>query len=264
MAIDQQRGLAHEKVALVTGAGTGIGRATAVLFASEGATAVTVADINLGAAEETAEMVAAHGCEALAVRTDVSSVTEVDAMVESTIERFGRLDCAVNNAGARGPMGTVVDVTDEQWHAMVAVNLNSVFFCMRAEVRAMLERDAGGAIVNISSGSTLNPVPTLFPYVATKFGVIGLTVTGAGQFPDRGIRVNAVLPGSTDTPMLNAAKAEDTTGHVGSARNSRMGRPEELAEMIVWLCSERASYVNGQAMSVDGGSHAYRGGRTVR
>jgi NAD(P)-dependent dehydrogenase (short-subunit alcohol dehydrogenase family) len=258
-------GLADKKVALVTGAGSGIGRATALLFGEQGATGVAVSDIDLEAAEETCDLLRSAGHDAFASQVDVSDSTMVDGLLASTLERYGHVDCAVNNAGTRGPWGNVLEVTDEQWRETFAVNLDSVFYCLRAEIRAMLD-SGGGSIVNISSGSTSDPIPNLFPYATTKFGVLGLTRAVAGQFPSQGIRVNAVLPGRTDTPMIRQQRGAGAGSQLPQSTDdgSRMGRPDELAQAIVWLCSDAASWVHGQGITIDGGSHAYRGGEPIR
>ena len=254
-----RQGLVEGLVALVTGAGSGIGRATALLCGAEGARAVVVSDVDEESAAQTAKLLSNDGHEAVAVRTDVSDARDVEELVSSTVERYGRLDCAVNNAGVRGKLSPLADYSDEEWRRVLGVNLDGVFFCLRAEIRAM-RAGGGGAIVNISSGTTADPKPELGAYVASKFAVLGLTRVAAGETAMENIRVNAVLPGSTRTTMMEqylalapTLEAEVTAG----MPQGRLGRPEELAEAIVWLCSPRSSFVDGVTLLVDGGVHSF-------
>lgn len=245
------------KVALVTGAGTGIGRASARLFAASGAR-VVVADVAEDHGAETVALIEKDGGEARFVGCDVTDAGAVDAMVAATLEAFGRLDAAHNNAGMSGYNTGIVDLPDELWHQTIALNLTGVFHCMRAELRVM--RDQGsGAVVNTSSGAGLIGFADLPAYVASKHGVVGLTKSAALQFAREGIRVNCVCPGTTRTPMIEGyigddpdmAKMMDST-----CPNGRMARPEEIAEAVVWLASDQASYVNGVALPVDAGAVA--------
>jgi NAD(P)-dependent dehydrogenase (short-subunit alcohol dehydrogenase family) len=257
-------GLAAGKVAIVTGAGAGIGRATALLLGAEGAEAVLAGDLDLNAAAETVDMLQAAGHEALAVPVDVRDSVQVESLVQTAVDRYGRLDTAVNNAGMRGPWGSIVNVTDEEWHEVMAVNLASVFYGMRAQIRAMLQ-NGGGAIVNVASGAVGDPPPNLSPYVASKFGVLGLTRSVAGQFPLQNIRVNAVLPGATRTAMWARPRGDGPGGDENTTNHDRgrIAQPSELAEAIVWLCSPRATWMHGHGIYVDGGSYAYKGGLAI-
>ena len=255
-----RQGLAEGKVALVTGAGSGIGRATALLFAAEGAQAVVVSDVDEDTAQETLQLLKKEGHEGIAVRTDVSRPEEVDALVASTVAQYGRLDCAVNNAGVRGRLSEIADLGDAEWRRVLGVNLDGVFFCLRAQIRAMRLSGAGGAIVNISSGTTADPKAELGAYAATKFGVLGLTRVAAAETARDGIRVNAVLPGSTRTAMLEQYLALDPAVEarvVEGMPQGRLGTSDELAEAIVWLCSPRSSFVNAVSLLVDGGVHSF-------
>lgn len=252
--------LALGKVAFVTGAGSGIGRATAMLFAAEGAGTVVAADIDAPSASETARLVEASGGAAEAVRLDVSEPTAARGVVDGIVDAHGSLDAAVNCAGVRGTMAPVGELAADEWRTVMAVNLDGVFLCMQAEINAMLA-GGGGAIVNVASGAATEPHPGLSAYGASKSAVVHLTRTAAVEYAGSNIRINAVLPGRTRTPMLEdyyrrnpgaASRALD------SAPMKRLGEPSELAETIVWLCSDRASYVAGAALLVDGASHAGR------
>lgn len=245
------------RVALVTGAGTGIGRASALAFAREGAR-VLVADVAEDAGAETAALVEKNGGEAAFVRTDVTSTHDVAAMVSEAIRRFGRLDFAHNNAGMSGVPAGIIDCPEAAWDATLALNLKAVFMCMKHEIPAMLEA-GGGAIVNTSSGAGLKGFPALPAYVASKHGVIGLTKSAALEFARQNIRINAVCPSTTRTPMIEAYIGGDPAIEKmmnSVSPNGRMGTPEEIAEAVVWLCSDRASYLNGVALPVDAGAIA--------
>ena len=247
----------ESKVAIVTGASTGIGRATAVAFAREGAS-VVVADVDEERGEAVAGEVAAAGSESMFVRTDVTSDGEVIALVRRCIERFGRLDYAHNNAGIQTSSADTADCTVDDWNRTIAVNLTGVFLCMRAEIPRMLER-RGGAIVNTSSAGGLKGFPGAPAYVSSKHGVIGLTKSAALEYATRNIRVNAVCPGVVDTELLTRFTQGDTAVteqllDVEPVR--RFATPEEIADAVIWLCSDRASYVTGHALIVDGGQLA--------
>jgi NAD(P)-dependent dehydrogenase (short-subunit alcohol dehydrogenase family) len=245
----------HGKVVLVTGGATGIGRAAAVAFARAGAR-VAIADVDDAQVEHTAHLVGAEGERALTIHADVSDATEVDRMVAQTVERFGRLDCAFNNAGISGALAAHAESTFENWERVIAVNLTGVWACMRAELRQMLAQGGGGSIVNTASvmghvGSPLTPA-----YTASKHGVMGLTKSAAIAYAASGIRVNAVCPGYIDTPMIARAfegRPEVRQMVIAQHPVGRLGNPEEIAEAVVWLCSEAASFVNGHGMAVDGG-----------
>jgi NAD(P)-dependent dehydrogenase (short-subunit alcohol dehydrogenase family) len=247
-------GLVAGRTALVTGAASGIGRATAIALAREGA-AVLVTDLDGAGAERVAGEIAAAGGAARATRCDVTRADEVEAMVRAACDAFGgRLDCAVNNAGITAPGGLVHDIEPAAWERQIAVNLTGVFLCLRAELPVMRAQRAG-AIVNVASGAGLVATPGLAHYCAAKHGVLGLTKTAAVENAALGVRVNALCPGSTDTPMLRAAmdRSEATRRMIlASIPSGRLGTPEEVAEAAVWLCSERASYVSGQSLLVDG------------
>lgn len=242
------------KAALVTGGGSGLGRASAIAFARAGAT-VTVADVDADGGKETAALVQDAGGDADFVRADVTEPGDVAAMVDAAVARWGRLDCAVNNAGTTGASATTADYTIEDWNRTIALNLTGVFLCLRAEIPVMLER--GGAIVNMASGAGLVGFPGLPAYVASKHGVVGLTRAAALEYARDGIRINAICPGSTRTPMLEGFMGGDENVERMMTRAvplGRLGRPEEIAEAVVWLCSDAASFVVGHALAVDGGS----------
>ena len=242
------------KVAIVTGGSSGIGRAAARLFVRDGAK-VVVADINIEGGEETVQMIAKEGGEALFVKTDVSKAAEVEAMVNKTVESFGQLDCAFNNAGISGEPASIVDCTEEDWERVINTDLRGVWLCMKYEIPEMLKRDAG-AIVNTTSQLGQVGYPNLCAYTASKHGIIGLTQVAALEYAEYGLRVNAVIPGNTRTPMLARALAMDPAFEamfVGQEPIGRLADPEEIAEAVVWLCSDAASFVTGSAMAVDGG-----------
>jgi NAD(P)-dependent dehydrogenase (short-subunit alcohol dehydrogenase family) len=243
------------KVALVTGGGSGLGRATAVAFA-EGGASVLVADIDDLGGQETVDLVGAAGAEALFVRTDVTNPAEVTAMVAATVAAFGRLDYAVNNAGTTGKGGLTADYDMDDWHRTIRLNLDSVFYCLHSEIPVMLSQ-GGGSIVNVASGAGLVGFAGLPAYVASKHGVVGLTRASALEYAAQGIRIKCICPGSTRTPMLEGFMGGDEKVEK-MMRNAvpmrRLGRPEEIAAGIVWLCSDAASFVVGHALAVDGGS----------
>lgn len=248
-------GLLEGKVGLVTGAGSGIGRATARLFAREGA-AVTVADRDVPAGEETAARIEAEGGRALFVRTDVSRADEVEAMVERTVATFGGLHCASNNAAAGSGFALTADLTEKDFDLTVAVTLKGVWLCMKSEIPAMLA-GGGGSIVNIGSDSGIKGEAFLSAYSAAKGGVIALTKAAAGEYAARGLRINCVCPGGVLTPSLEGylARSEELARRsLESHAMMRMGRPEEIAEAVAWLCSDRSSFATGQIMVVDGGA----------
>ena len=243
------------KAALVTGGGSGLGRASAIALAGAGAT-VTVADVDEQGGKETVTLVLEEaGGDADFVRADVTQADEVEAMVDKTVARWGRLDCALNNAGTTGVSAPTADYKLEDWNRALALNLTGVFLCLKYEIPAMLER--GGAIVNMASGAGLVGFAGLPAYVASKHGVVGLTRAAALEYASQGLRVNAICPGSTRTPMLEGFMGGDEQVERMMTRAvplGRLGRPEEIADAVVWLCSDAASFVVGHALAVDGGS----------
>jgi NAD(P)-dependent dehydrogenase (short-subunit alcohol dehydrogenase family) len=243
------------KAALVTGGGSGLGRASAIALARAGAS-VTVADVDEQGGKETADLVSEEaGGDAEFVRADVTQTDEVEAMVDKAVARWGHLDCALNNAGTTGVSAPTADYTLEDWNRAIALNLTGVFLCLKYELPAMLER--GGAIVNMASGAGLVGFPGLPAYVASKHGVVGLTRAAALEYASQGVRINAICPGSTRTPMLEGFMGGDEQVERMMTRAvplGRLGRPEEIADAVVWLCSDAASFVVGHALAVDGGS----------
>lgn len=242
------------KVALVTGGASGIGRATAELLAARGAK-VVVADLDDSQGTATVERIGAAGGDAVFVRADVTQPDDVSTMVSAAVDGFGGLDVALNNAGTPGTYAAFTDQTLADWQRTIAVNLTSVFLSLQAEIPPMLER-GGGAIVNTSSAAGLMGFAMLPGYVASKHGVIGLTKAVALEYASKGIRVNAVCPGSVHTQMLEGFTGGDETALEGMGRMQpigRLGTPEEVAEAIAWLCSDAASFVTGHALAVDGG-----------
>ena len=248
-------GVVEGKVVLVTGAGSGMGRAGAVIFAREGARHVYVLDRDADGAEETAELVLGSGGKATSVNVDVTDEAAVVETVQRIASEQGRLDCAWNNAGINDVSRPFPEVTREAWDRMMAVNLTSVFLCMREELRQMLAQ-GGGAIVNTSSGAGLIAAPLLPHYTAAKHGVLGLTKAAAQEFNGSGIRVNAVCPGMVDTPMIQDwfRTSPDLANMVlATMPGGKLGRPEQVAEAAVWLCGDGADWVSGLSMVVDGG-----------
>jgi NAD(P)-dependent dehydrogenase (short-subunit alcohol dehydrogenase family) len=246
-------GLLVDKVALVTGAARGIGRAAAEAFAREGAR-VVLADLRDDEGEPVAAALRGAGADARFHRADVSNEGEVAELIRHCVDAHGRLDCAVNNAGITGAAGMLHDIPLDGFEQTLAVNLVGVFLCMKHEIRQMLAQGGGGAIVNTASGAGLIAVPGLSPYCASKHAVLGLTKTAAVENARTGIRVNAICPGAIDTPMLRASiagNAEIEKLVTRSQPGGRLGRPEEVAQAAVWLCSDRASFVSGESMLVD-------------
>lgn len=247
-------GLVEGKVALVTGSGSGIGRQSALAYAREGAK-VVVSDVVVEGGEETVRLIHDAGGQAVFVQADVSQAADVEALISTTVETYGRLDCAHNNAGIAGKAQSTIDCTEENWARIIAINLTGVWLCMKAEIPRMLAQGKG-AIVNTASDAGLIGVPRAGAYVASKHGVVGLTKTAALEYAKAGIRVNAVCPGPIDTPMLQSVgqRHPRVVEKMAAAQPvGRLGQPEEIAEAAVWLCSDAASFVTGHPMPVDGG-----------
>ena len=239
------------KVALVTGGGSGIGRATVLTFARQGAR-VVVADVSLEGGNETVSLVEGAGGEAVFVEADVSKSDEVRSLIDKTVKTYGRLDCAHNNAAARkGRSAPTHEVTEEEWDRIIGIDLKNVFLCMKYEIPQMLEQGSG-AIVNTASINGLVAGRNDAPYAAGKHGVVGLTRTAAVEYAKRGIRVNCVCPGWIDTPRVAHLEAADDN-YLDDYPIGRKGSAQEIAEAVVWLCSDAASYVTGHTMAVDGG-----------
>ena len=244
-----------DKVVIVTGAGSGIGRATALALAREGAN-LSLSDVDEAGGRKTLEAVQSAGADAFYVSTDVTDEAAVGAMVAKTVERFGRLDAAYNNAGIENDTKPLIDMPAAVLERVLAVNVRGVFLCMKAEIAVMLPRKKG-SIVNTASVAGLIGAPGLSPYVASKHAVIGLTRTASAELASQGIRVNAVCPGLIRTPMLDRLEAnigkDAMAAFIAGTPIQRVADPSEVAEAVVWLCSDAASFVTGSAMTVDGG-----------
>lgn len=242
------------KVALVTGAAAGIGRATAILFAKKNIN-VVISDVDEKGLQETADLIRKEGGEVLSITADISKTAEVENMVNKTVDHFGRLDYAINNAGIEGPMATTAEYTEEDWDRVLNINLRGQWLCMKYQIPAMLEN--GGSIVNVSSILGKVGFADAPAYTAAKHGLIGLTKTAALEYSDQGIRINAVCPGFIETPMLERAgitsdeEAKEQT--ISLHPIGRLGESDEVAEAIVWIASEKASFISGHSLMVDGG-----------
>jgi len=245
----------NEEVALVTGAASGIGRATALAFAQSGVR-VVLADISVEAGENAAAEISKQtGAAASFVRCDVSQSTDVERMVRHAVERFGRIDYAFNNAGSEGMQATTAECSEENFDRTVAIDLKGVWLCMKHEILRMLAQ-GGGAIVNCASVAGLVGFPNIPAYVASKHGVIGLTKAASLEYSKQKIRVNAVCPGIIHTPMVDrfvAGNTDEMKALTGGEPIGRLGEPSEIADIVLYLCSSRASFVTGAAIPVDGG-----------
>ncbi len=240
------------KIALITGAGSGIGEAISILFAANGAS-VVLADIDGDGTERVRALIEKQGGKALVVKTDVSKPEDNERAVNEAVRAYGRLDIAVNNAGIAGPAAPVHEYPIDGWDKVIAINLSGVFYGMRYQVPAML-KNGGGSIVNMASILGKVGFPTSSAYAAAKHGVIGLTETAAGEYATKGVRVNSVGPGFINTPLLEKnLNAEQLEGIAGMHPMKRLGKAEEVAELVLWVASEKASFVTGAYYNVDGG-----------
>ena len=244
----------EKRAVIVTGGAKGIGRAAALAFAEQ-CSRVAVADVEEQEGKETVEMIREKGEEAIFIHTDVSSHEQVKTMVDKTVDTFGRLDCAFNNAGIEGEQSKTAEGTIENWNRVVGINLTGVWMCMKYEIPRMLE-NGGGSIVNMASVAGRVGFPNIPAYTATKHGVNGLTKTAALEYATDNIRVNAVCPGVIHTEMIDRFTGGDEEAMKQMAEMQpvgRMGKPEEVAAAVIWLCSEEASFITGHPLVVDGG-----------
>jgi len=251
----------HGKVALVTGGATGIGKVTARIFAREGARVIVSTDKNIKGGEDAVRLINKAGGEATFIKCDVSVATEVEAMIDNCVQTYGRLDYAFNNAGIgpdgkRVPVVNIVDCPEEIWDRTLDINLKGVFLCMKYEIKQMLKQKYG-VIVNTSSVGALKPVPGFCAYSASKAGLIGLTKTAALETATAGIRVNTILPGPTDRTLLmeylTGSQLETKEQMTNMIPMKRIAEPEDMAEAVIWLCSDAASFITGHVMPIDGG-----------
>jgi NAD(P)-dependent dehydrogenase (short-subunit alcohol dehydrogenase family) len=242
-----------DKVVLITGAGSGFGRLAAAAFARAGAL-LALGDLDIDALAATVREGGIAPARVLAMRCDVAVNTEVQQFVAATVERFGRIDVAVNNAGIGHPLARLADCEEETFDRNIAVNLKGVFLCLRAELPQMV-RQGGGVILNVSSVAGITGAPMLAPYAAAKHGVIGLTKTAALEYARRNIRVNALCPAYTRTPILDALGARPGTldNMAAAIPMQRLGRPEEIVQAMLWACAPENSFMTGQAITLDGG-----------
>ena len=246
------------KAALVTGGGSGIGRATALAFAREGAQ-VVVADVSVEGGQETVRMIEENGGQAVFIKADVSKSGDVEGLIDQAIQTYGRLDYACNNAGIEGEQASTVNCSETNWDRVINVNLKGVWLCMKYEIPQMLKQ-GGGSIVNMSSVAGLVGFSNAPAYTASKHGILGLTKAAALEYAKAGIRVNAVCPTVTRTPMTEHLFVNNPGPReariISMIPMGRAAAPEEIAEAVIWLCSDAASFVTGHAMLVDGGTVA--------
>lgn len=248
-------GRLDNKVALITGGASGIGRATALIFAREGAQLI-IADMNEEGGQQTVHMVTENGGHATFVQVDITQAAAVEMMITQAVETYGRLDCAHNNAGILGtPFMRLPDYTEAEWDRIMNINLKGVWLCLKYEIPQMLQQ-GGGSIVNTASAAGLIGSAAFPIYDASKHGVIGLTKSAALQYAKQGIRINAVCPGVIRTPMVDEGIKINPRFEAGATTQNpsgRLGQPEEVAEAVAWLCSDAASFTTGHSLSVDGG-----------
>jgi NAD(P)-dependent dehydrogenase (short-subunit alcohol dehydrogenase family) len=251
-------GLVSGKIALVTGAGAGIGRAAALKFAEEGAK-VVVSDVNVTGGNETVALAKAKGADATFVMADVAKAADVEALVATAANTYGGLDCACNNAGIEGRIVHLIEQSEDDFDRVISVNARGTFLCLKYEIAHML-KNRSGAIVNLASVAGLVGFPGLSPYVASKHAINGLTKNAALEYSKQGIRVNSICPGGIDTRMLDSLATQATGGRLSTREMmeplhpiGRIGMPNEVAELIVWLCSACASFVTGANIPIDGG-----------
>ena len=242
------------KVAIITGGTSGIGRDTAVLFAEAGAK-VVVAGRREAEGNETVDLIRKAGGVGLFVQTDVSKARDIEALVRRSVEKFGRVDTAFNNAGIEGNWRPIVDQSEEEWDHVININLKGVWLCVKHEIQQMLKQGGGGTIVNMSSVAGLMGAPAAAPYCASKHGVIGLTRTAALEYAKEKIRVNAVCPAVIESPMEQRLFGEPEAHKYALSMHpiGRLGTPREIAEAVLWLCSEKSSFMTGHYIVLDGG-----------
>jgi len=244
------------KIALITGAGSGIGEATALLFAKNGAS-IVLADMDMDGANRVLAAIEKEGGKGMVMKTDVSKPAECEKLVSEAVKKFGRLDIAVNNAGIGGPAAAIGDYPIDGWDKVIAVNLSGVFYGMRYQIPAML-KNGGGTIVNMASILGKVGFPMSSAYVSAKHGVVGLTENAALEYATQGVRVNAVGPGFIRTPLLdNNLNAEQLAGIAAMHPMQRLGEANEVAELVLWLVSDKSSFVTGSYYNVDGGYLAH-------